>query len=277
MAAHRWSPRGWSRRSLVMPPITPAERFSDRVSDYVRTRPGYPSGVFDLLRDRCGLRPGWVVADIGAGTGIATRYLLDAGATVHAVEPNEAMRGALVGALGNRQRLHVHARCAEDTGLPGASIDLIVAAQAFHWFDRTATRHEFERILKPHRWVAIVWNTRLADTTPFLAAYEQMLRHWATDYETVSHRNLDIDAIAAFFAPHQVERHTFALEQVFDLEGVRGRLMSSSYAPAPGHPHNRPMIAELDSIFDAYNEGGYVRFQYETECYLGQLTAHTGS
>jgi SAM-dependent methyltransferase len=253
------------------PPADATKRFSDRVGNYVRTRPGYPAGVFALLQERCGLGPACVVADIGAGTGIFTRALLERGASVHAIEPNAAMREALVAALGANPNLRASDGTAENSGLADASVDLVVAAQAFHWFDRDAARREFTRILKPRGWCALVWNTRLENTTPFLVGYENLLRRWSTDYGSVNHRNVGLAAIEPFFAPGKVERHAFRHEQVFDFDGVRGRLLSSSYAPAEGHPNHAPMLAELRAIFDAHNESGRVRFEYETEVYLGRF------
>jgi SAM-dependent methyltransferase len=181
------------------------------------------------------------------------------------------MRAALVMALAADPRLEVGAGTAENTGLDDASIDLIVAAQAFHWFERDRTRREFRRILRPSGAVALVWNSRLEEATPFLKAYENLLQRWATDYRQINHRNVDLARIAPFFAPGNVERHAFPSEQVFDFDGLRGRLLSSSYAPAAGHPGHAPMLAELRSIFDTHQENDRVRFLYETEVYLGRF------
>lgn len=259
---------------LHRPRADATERFGNRVTDYVRSRPGYPPEVIELLRQRCGLSPTSIVADVGAGTGIFTRLLLEAGAgVVYAVEPNGPMHEALIAALGQDVRLRTHAGTAEHTGLSRASVDLIVAAQAFHWFDREKTRVEFARILRPRGWVALVWNTRREDTARFLRAYEELLRRWSPDYLQVNHRRVGLETITPFFAPDPVERHTFSTHQEFDFEGVRGRLLSSSYAPGPEHPHHQPMLAALREIFDANQAEGRVRFEYETEVYLGRLPA----
>jgi SAM-dependent methyltransferase len=254
------------------PPSDATARFANRVGDYVKTRPGYPPEVLAVLRERAGLGPTSVVADIGAGTGIFTRTLLEAGVgVVYAVEPNAPMHAALIEALGDDPRLRTHEGTAENTGLRSASIDLIVAAQAFHWFERDKTRAEFQRILRPRGTVALIWNSRRDDATPFLIAYEKMLRRWSPDYAQVNHRNVGLDTIAPFFAPGPVERHVFPSQQVFDFEGVGRRLLSSSYAPASGHPNHEPMLVELRAIFDAHHQSGRVRFEYETEVYLGRF------
>ena len=254
------------------PPADATSRFANRVDAYVRTRPGYPAGVVELLRARVGLGPGTVVADLGAGTGIFTRQLLESGATVHAVEPNGAMREALLAALGTHPRLVTHGTPAEATGLPSASLDLITAAQAFHWFDRAAAAQEFRRTLRPGGAVALIWNTRLEDTSAFLVAYEKLLRRWSPDYRAVDHRHVGPGTLEPVFVPGELECHTFDHHQVFDYEGMRGRLLSSSYAPAAGHPNHEPMLADLRAAFDRHHDSGTVRIDYRTEVYLGRLT-----
>jgi SAM-dependent methyltransferase len=247
------------------------QRFSNRVADYVKNRPSYPAQVLTLLKDKCALGPGQVVADIGAGTGIFTRLLLDTGATVHAVEPNGPMRQALVDSVSNDSRLCVHDGTAEKTGLGDGSVGLITAAQAYHWFTPALARKEFLRVLTGGRHVALIWNSRLEDTTPFLVAYEELLKRFATDYAKVNHRQVGLESIKPFFAPGPVEMHTFDYQQIFDFEGVKGRLLSSSYSPAEGDPGHAPMLAQLRVIFDQHHKSGKVAFDYKTEVYLGKL------
>ncbi len=247
------------------------QRFSNRVNDYVKTRPSYPAQVIALLREKAGLGPGSTVADVGAGTGIFTRLLLETGATVYAVEPNGPMRQALVESVPGEPRLHVHEGTAEKTGLADASVDLITAAQAFHWFDVPRARQEFLRVLKHGGYVALVWNSRLEDTTPFLVAYEDLLKHFATDYAKVNHRQVGMASIKPFFSPGSVELFTFDYKQVFDFEGAKGRLLSSSYSPAQGQPGYEPMVAKLREIFDRHQQNGTVEFEYKTEVYIGRL------
>lgn len=150
-------------------------RFSNRVQDYIRYRPGYPQAVMDCLRDEFGLRPQQVVADIGSGTGISTGLLLDNGHRVIAVEPNADMRAAAETRYGSNGAFQSVAAPAEATTLPDASVDWIVAAQAFHWFDVEKCRVEFRRILKRGGFVALLWNDR-RDDTPFLRGYDALLK-----------------------------------------------------------------------------------------------------
>ncbi|MEW5875283.1 MAG: class I SAM-dependent methyltransferase [Candidatus Zixiibacteriota bacterium] len=253
-----------------MPNPDPTTRFSTRVADYIRYRPGYPDGLLDILQNEAGLSPASMVADIGSGTGISTELLLRSGATIHAVEPNPDMRHAAEQMLGDRPNFRSINGRAEATGLPDAGIDLITAAQAFHWFDREEARREFVRILRPNGWVALFWNTRRTDASEFLRGYEDLLREFATDYVQVDHRHVDTQAIADFFRGPFATR-ILANEQVFDFEGLKGRLLSSSYAPAAGHPKHLPMIDALRILHDRHADGGKVRFLYDVEVYFGRL------
>lgn len=249
----------------------PTQRFSDRVADYVRWRPSYPAGVIGTLRKAGLLRPEAVVADIGSGTGIFSALLLPHGARVLAVEPNAAMRAAAEEQLGAQKNFTSVAGTAEATTLPDKSVDLVVAAQAFHWFDGPRTRREFARILRPGGRVALVWNERLTDTTPFLAEYEALLHRRATDYAKVNHANLDAQDLGEFFGPGGFVLETFDYQQNFDLAGLTGRLLSSSYAPAAGQPGHEEMLRELREIFDRRQESGRVTFLYQTKLYCGAL------
>lgn len=248
----------------------PTRRFSDRVADYVRYRPGYPHELLHRLQRETGLGPGSVVADVGSGTGISSQLLLRSGCTVHAVEPNPAMRRAAEELLGDRPAFHSVAATAEATTLPDAGVDLVTAGQAFHWFDRAAARGEWARILRlPHR-AALFWNARRTRSTPFLRAYEELLQRFGTDYLQVDHTRLGGEDFAAFFTgPYR--SWTFANRQVLDLKGLRGRLLSCSYAPAAGHPDHEPMLRELRQIFERYAEDGRVSIEYDTELHLGPV------
>jgi SAM-dependent methyltransferase len=254
-----------------MPDSNPTARFGDRVADYVATRPAYPPAVLDILRAEAGLTSISTIADVGSGTGLSATLFLKNGNTVHGVEPNVEMRAAGERLLAEYPNSHSVAGTAEATTLPDGSVDLVVAGQAFHWFDPPRARAEFRRILRPGGSVVLMWNTRRVDTSPFLRGYEQLLQRFGTDYREVVHTNVDHAKLAAFFGPGGYRSFELDNEQLFDREGLRGRLRSSSYTPPPGHPHFEPMMAELDRLFDAFNENGWVRFVYDTEVYVGHL------
>ena len=255
-----------------MPAANATSRFSDRVENYVRYRPGYPPEILPVLSAECGLTRDHIVADIASGTGIWTRTLLENGNPVYAVEPNVDMRQAGDRLLANFSRFTSVAGSAEATTLRDASVDVVTAAQAAHWFDRPRTRREFLRILKPQGWLVLLWNERLTDSTSFLREYEQLLLDYGTDYADVRHERTT-DAVNEFFDPAPYRERTFPMRQEFDYAGLEGRLLSSSYAPGPEHPKHAPMLQELKTIFNAHVAGGQVAFDYTTRVYFGRLTA----
>lgn len=248
-----------------------ARRFSNRVENYIKYRPGYPAALIDHIVTRAGLKHGDPVADIGSGTGIFTALLLAHGLRVYGVEPNREMREAAERMLGSNDRFVSIDGGAEHTTLSDRSVEIVCAAQAFHWFDAKKTRVEFQRILKPGGLVALIWNDRRTDASPFLAAYDELLRTRGTDYEQVNHRNIDADKLYAFFGKGGYEETTFANEQHFDWDGLYGRAMSSSYVPAEGSERYGPFVAGLREIFDVHARNGTVAFEYDTRLYMGAL------
>lgn len=250
----------------------PKQRFTDRVENYIRYRPSYPAEVIDLLRSECGLTPNSVVADIGSGTGILSQLFLQNGNRVYGVEPNAEMCAAGERLLAEYKSFSSIPGSAEQIRLPAASVDIVVAGQAFHWFDRPRARAEFERILKSGGWVVLLWNNRLTDTTPFLRAYEDLLMRCGTDYAQVDHKNITGEVLQEFFHPRGFTLKAFPNRQVFDFDGLRGRALSSSYIPAESHPSHALFMQELKQIFDAHNSHGAVTFEYETQVYYGRLS-----
>lgn len=249
----------------------PTTRFSNRVADYVKARPAYPRGVLDALVRSVGFARDWVVADVGAGTGISTRLLLEHGNRVVAIEPNDAMRAAADAQFASDPNYRSLPGTAEATTLDGTSVDLVLAAQAFHWFDRAGFRRECDRILRPGGCLALVWNDRQTAGTPFLDRYEQLLHEFGTDYKAVNHRNIGADDIASFFAPATMQLFELENAQHFDLDGLRSRLLSSSYAPAAEDPRSVPMLAALRELFDQTSTDGVVEMRYTTQLYVGRL------
>jgi SAM-dependent methyltransferase len=253
-----------------MPVANVTQRFSSRVEDYVRYRPGYPGEVVDVLKAECGLTPDCVVADIASGTGLFARLLLENGNRVYGIEPNKAMREAGEQFLAQYPKFVSVSGTAEATTVPDQSIDLITAAQAAHWFDRAKARREFVRILKDGGWTALIWNERKTDDSEFLRDYEQLLLEYGTDYSEVRHERTTAE-IADFFAPSRFNSKTFEMRQRLDYAGLQGRLLSSSYTPPPGHPSHAPMLARLREIFDHHQQDGHVSIPYDTRVFYGQL------
>jgi SAM-dependent methyltransferase len=248
----------------------PLTRFSNRSDNYAKFRPGYPAKVIEILKDDCGLSETSVIADLGSGTGILSELFLQNGNSVLAIEPNAAMRQVAERLLQRYEKFRSINAAAEATTLEPGSVDFVTAAQAFHWFDRARAKIEFARILKPAGWVVLIWNERQLDSTVFLRAYEDLLLRYGTDYEKVRHEKVTAE-IAEFFSPGSFELQTLENAQHFDFESLKGRLLSSSYAPDQGHPNFVPMLEELEGIFYANQKDGIVKFEYETKVYYGHL------
>lgn len=245
------------------------ERFSNRVENYVKYRPGYPPEVLQLFRDEMNLRPDSVIADVGSGTGISTKLFLENGNEVFGFEPNDAMRSAAEEFLASFPNFHSRNGTAETTRLPDGSVDFVIAAQAFHWFDPQKTRAEFKRIVTENGFIALMWNERQLDRTPFLREYEQFLLKTANDYTKVRHENIDEEKLFDFFG-QEFYRASFLNVQVFDFEGLRGRVLSASYMPAETDQSYPVMIKELKALFAKHAESGKIELSYDTNVFYAQ-------
>lgn len=246
----------------------PKQRFSDRAENYAAYRPGYPRSVLDLLETECGLSRGSVIADIASGTGFLSGLFLGYGSRVYGVEPNDEMRLAGERSLETYPGFTSVAGTAEATMLGDDAADFVVVGHAFHWFDPGPTRAEFTRILRPEGWVALLWNEQRTDATPFLAAYESLIQR----YKTERYKPFDMESeVRSFFAPEPFENRSFENRQTFGLDGLKGRLLSSSYAPDKGQPGHGAMMEELESIFQDHQENGRVTVEYDTLVYYGRL------
>ncbi len=246
------------------------QRFSNRVADYVRYRPGYPSELLDVLRKECDLRSGHVIADIGSGTGLLSELFLKNGNRVYGVEPNREMREAGERHLQSYRGYVSVEGSAEATTLPEVCADFVAAGQAFHWFEPEKTRAEFRRILRPQGWVVAIWNFREMET-PFARAYEDMLVKYGTDYARVRESYPQGHDVQSFFLGGEFLHHNLPNPQILDWDGLAGRLRSSSYVPQEDHANFAPMMDVLRELFRRYQENGRVRVEYATHLYAGRL------
>jgi len=246
------------------------ERFSNRVENYVKYRPHYPKEVLDLFQREMNLQKSSVMADIGSGTGISSKLFLENGNAVFGIEPNKAMREAAENFLREFPNFKSVDGTAENTNLPENSIDFVIAAQAFHWFDKEKTRAEFKRILRDGGFVTLIWNERQLDSTTFLRAYERLLIEFGSDYEKVRHDNIDKKIFQDFFQ-NEFFSKTYQNAQIVDFEGLKGRAASSSYMPAETDSRYEPMIAELKRLFDKYAESGKIQILYNTNIHYSQI------
>lgn len=248
------------------------ERFTGRVENYRQHRPRYPEAVVDLLQSEGGLTKDSRIADVAAGTGLLAEIFLTRGYNVIAVEPNDEMLAACAALTKQFPKLQCAAGTAEETGLPAHSIDLITVGQAMHWFDLQRTRAEFVRVLKPNGWCAVVYNHRKLEGDAFHDGYERLLREFGTDYATVCERHLSPEKLRKFFAPNEMKHAGFPNAQWLTLEGLEGRILSSSYMPSVGHPRYAVMRAAIADLFRDHETNGQVCLEYECVVCYGRLT-----
>lgn len=246
------------------------ERFSNRVENYVKYRPAYPREILDLFRDEMNLQKKSLVADIGSGTGISAKLFLENGNTVFGIEPNEAMRDAAENFLQEFPNFKSVNGTAENTTLSDKSVDFVIAAQAFHWFDQTKTRDEFKRIVQDNGFVALIWNERQLDSNEFLRDYEKFLSEFGTDYQKVRHDNITAESLKEFFQT-DFRQAVFLNSQSLNFDGLKGRMLSSSYMPSSENPLYEKMLIKLKSLFAEHAENGRIEVLYDTKVFYGQF------
>lgn len=241
----------------------PRERFSQRAEPYDRGRPVYPAELYTWYREQFRLADQSVVADVGAGTGLHTEGLVGLAGQVWAVEPNERMRSQARERFRGSSSVRLSSGSAEHTGLPDASVDLVTAAQAFHWFEPEAFSREVVRILRRQGCWCLVWNVRNPEGNAFTAGYEEILHRFGTGYAAIRSSWGDPGPVAKFFGG-SVDRRLLPNRQALDFEGVEANMASSSYMPSVGTEGWGPARAALDALFRRENHGGLVELDYET-------------
>ncbi|WP_131538847.1 class I SAM-dependent methyltransferase [Pedobacter nototheniae] len=249
--------------------LSSTTRFSKRSNDYQKYRPSYPEAVVTYLEQTIGLNKESKIADIGSGTGIFSALLLKHGYSLKAIEPNEDMRAHAENRLGHYDNFNSIDGTAEDTGLDNQSIDLITAAQSFHWFEISKVKKEFDRIAKPGAYALLIWNI-LQDRTDFLKEYQSLKDKYAPD--VVHPHRANLENIKAFFEPHELTIQNLYHSQTLDKTSLKGYLLSFSTVPLIGHPDYDPMIEELEALFDKHEQNGQVKMEYETRLYLAQIS-----
>jgi SAM-dependent methyltransferase len=247
-------------------------RFSHCAENYAKCRPSYPQAAVDELVSGCELRFADRIADVGAGTGIMAAILLTKGFAVDAVEPNGPMRAALMELRNNYPQLRVSEGSAEQTNLPDGSVDLVVVAQAFHWFDPFAARREFARILKPNGAVALLWNIRDTQSTQFLREMEKLLLEYSSEYAALKATTINMPILERFFGATKMVACEFANHQRLDYDALYGLVRSMSFVPQPDHPRFDAMSKQLQTIFRGNADDGTVEMRYSCKLFYGRLS-----
>jgi len=245
-------------------------RFTGKSDVYRSARPGYPEELSKELQSLCSISENTRIADLGSGTGIFSKLLLDLGAEVIGIEPNSDMRLVAERDFAAIERFRSVDGSAEITNLPRDSVDMVAAAQAFHWFDIDRTILEIKRITKSEPVVALVWNQR--DTSDaFQSAYDEKLRSIIPEYEHVVHTRIVERQIETLFLPESFGYREWGHSQVFDLEGFQNRMTSSSYVPSNADPIRVQLDREMLGLFQEFQQKGTVDFRYATKLYVGVL------
>ncbi|MBY8995835.1 MAG: class I SAM-dependent methyltransferase [Candidatus Heimdallarchaeota archaeon] len=248
----------------------PTERFSDRVENYSKYRPTYPKELINELKRAQLLSEDSVIADVGSGTGIFTKLLLRTGCTVYAVEPNDEMRLAAESNLNWYPNFVSINGQAEATTLEKRSVDLIMVAQSFHWFNAEETKWEFKRILKPTGNLALVYNSRQIEHTPFMRGYDQLLKKYCPEYEGIAQQYINLQQAKDFFGTEKVTHFVCNNFQIFNFDGLKGRLLSSSYTPKEDQVGFPLLLEGLEALFEKHQENDQVQFIYLTEMFYGK-------
>lgn len=246
-------------------------RFSKTIKYYDWYRPGYPNDIIQFLKKELNFSTSNIIADIGSGTGKMTKLFLENNNKVYAIEPNKDMRNFASELFKEYQGFVSIEGTAENTTLSSQSVDMIVVAQAFHWFDYKAFREECQRILKPGGWVVLIWNKRIDDRSTFMKSYNDFLNNFATDYQKVNLRYVDHKIFQAFYGHENYQLYTCEHAQVFDLNGLEGRYLSCSYAYHATHPEHKLAMNRLGEIFQAFQEDDRVQMWYRSEMYYGMI------
>jgi len=246
------------------------DRFNNRADNYDKFRPGYPHTLLDYLYTHNRLTQESVITELGAGTGILSLELAKWPSTLIAIEPNDQMREKAIETLKGATNCVIKDTMAEQTGLDANSIDLIICAQSFHWFDAGKVRVEFNRILKDKGKVAIIWNIRSAETA-FEKAYEDFILKFSIDYEEVKKRESRGNNLRHFFRENTLEQHEFNYDTYLTFDQLLGRTLSYSYMPNENHPLAPTMKNYLSNLFNQYHTKGIIGLSYKTKLFMGEI------
>ena len=241
--------------------------FAGKAEGYAAHRPSYPKELFDFLES---VFPKPIeIADIGAGTGIFSKVLLEKNYSVTCVEPNEEMGAIAQKLLAVFPKFELITATAEETGILDHSINLVTVAQAFHWFDVELFKKECQRILTKNGKVALIWNYR-DESTELIKDYEKVNRELCLSFKGFS-EGIDREKIISFFKKGEYQTLTFSNADQLTKEGFIGRALSSSYAPKATDYNYIKYKESISELFDKYQTEGIINYPNITMLYLGNV------
>lgn len=239
---------------------------------YAKFRPTYPASLIQYCCTDIGLNSNSVIADIGSGTGILTRLLLNIGAKVYAVEPNEDMRKiAEIDNQNNTNFISINST-AENTTLMEHTIDCITAAQSFHWFNRAYFKKECQRILKPNGKVILIWNRR-DETSELVRDIDAINQKYCPQFSGYScgMRGAKTEDEYQDFFSGKYETRIFPNNILFDKERFIGLHQSASYRLDENNKNYHNYIHALSTYFDLHSTNGKLILPNNTYCYIGSV------
>lgn len=245
-------------------------KFTGKSSLYDRYRPGYPSRFFhELISAYIGRKEKFVIADIGAGTGIFTELIASIGKEVVAIEPNDDMRSILKERMEGKQVRCVNGS-AEKTGITDTSVDLVTVAQAFHWFDAAAFKKECQRILKKNGLVMLIWNSR-DHTSKLNKETAKISKKYCPNFQGFSGGiNIEQLDLQQFFT-NGYEHYAVSNPLKMDKEHFIGRNLSASYAPKKEDYFYNEFVEELGFLFEKYNKEDTLLVPNDLHVYVGAV------
>lgn len=245
-------------------------RFSTKAEVYALARPRYPQAVVSFFEERQVIVPGSLLADLGSGTGLSAEPFLEAGYTVIGIEPNAAMRHEGDNFLKRYPQFRSVQGTSEATTLPDRSVDVVLAAQSFHWFDLDRTRVEMQRIMRSPGYFIAMWNHRNHHASDLQRGYEAILRHYCPEYHQLAELYRSPSRSASFFI-HGYEDATLLNPQKLTWPLFEARILSSSYIPKPTHSDYTPFMIEMKNLFDKHAQAGEVAFDLEIWLHWGRI------
>ena len=235
----------------------PARSFGGVADAYDRGRPTYPREAAVWLTSDQPLS----VLELGAGTGKLTAQLVALGHDVHATEPDPKML-AILGK--NLPEVRVSQATAEEIPSGDSSYDVVVSAQAFHWFDYDKALPEIARVLRPRGRLSLVWNQR-DERIPWVKRLGKIIG-------TQEHLTDPSEVLGKSRLFGEVEEEGFRFWQIVDQHSIRDLVRSRSNIALLSTPEQEAKMAEVLAFYEEYGRGrDGMQLPYTASCFRSQM------